>query len=57
MARPRSYRPAIPVTEVVNILERQQDSYDEQVVAALKEVLATPAGERIVQFAAMAQAV
>lgn len=52
MARPRSYRPALPVEEVFNILERQTESYDPQVVAALREVVCTPAGERLVEQAA-----
>ncbi len=57
MARPRSYRPALPVNEVMNILEKQSASYDKDVVAALRQVLITPAGERIVQQAAASKAV
>ncbi|MDL2316237.1 PAS domain-containing protein [Desulfovibrio sp. OttesenSCG-928-A18] len=57
MAKPRSYRAALPVEEVVGILERQNESYDPDVVAALKQVIATPAGERLVQQAASAKAV
>ncbi len=52
MARPRSYRTALPVGEVLNILDRQAESYDPEVVTALRETLATPAGERVVQLAA-----
>lgn len=56
MARPRSYRPALPVAEAVAIFERQADSYDQAVVAALKQVIATPAGERLVEQAASSKA-
>lgn len=57
MARPRSYRPALPVDEVVAILTKQENSYDPDIVAALQQVLATPAGERVVAQAASAKAV
>lgn len=57
MARPRSYRPALPVAEVIAILEKQKGSYDQDVVAALRQVIATPAGERLVQQAAASKAV
>ncbi|MDL2266949.1 PAS domain-containing protein [Desulfovibrio sp. OttesenSCG-928-G15] len=57
MAKPRSYRPALPVEEIMKILESQEGSYDPKVVAALREVIATPAGEKIVQQAATAKAV
>ncbi len=57
MAKPRSYRAALPVDEVLTILEKQSESYDQNVVAALKQVIATPAGERLVEQAAKAKAV
>jgi PAS domain S-box-containing protein len=57
MARPRSYRPALPVADVIGILEKQSGSYDADVVAALKQVMATPAGERLVAQAAASKAV
>ena len=57
MAKPRSYRPALPVNEVLSILQSQKDSYDQEVVAALRQVIATPAGERIVEQAATSKAV
>jgi HD-GYP domain-containing protein (c-di-GMP phosphodiesterase class II) len=57
MARPRSYRPAIPVDDVIGIMEKQSGSYDPDVVAALKQVMATPAGERLVAQAAASKAV
>ena len=57
MAKPRSYRPALPVLEVLAILEKQNASYDPNVVAALREVLNTPAGERLVEQAASSKAV
>lgn len=57
MAKPRSYRPALPVDEVIGILEKQTGSYDPEIVAVLKEVIATPAGERLVAQAAATKAV
>jgi len=58
MARPRSYRPALPVDDVIGILEKQSGSYyDADVVAALKQVMSTPAGERLVAQAAASKAV
>lgn len=56
MAKPRSYRPALPVEEAVAILERQADSYDQEVVASLKQVITTPGGERLVEQAATSKA-
>lgn len=56
MARPRSYRAALPVDEVMNILDKQSTSYDSEVVAALRQVISTPAGERLVAQAAAAKA-
>lgn len=57
MAKPRSYRAALPVEEAVSILEKHSDSYDAEVVAALRQVIATPAGERLVEQAAASKAV
>ena len=57
MARPRSYRPALRVAEALAILAKQSDSYDPEVVAALRQVIKTPAGERLVQQAASSKAV
>lgn len=56
MARPRSYRPALPAAEVLAILDRQKESYDPAVVNMLREVLKTPAGERLIQMAASSKA-
>lgn len=56
MARPRSYRPAIPVEKVLAILSEDGGAYDPVVVQALRTVLATPAGEKIVAMAAASQA-
>lgn len=56
MARPRSYRPALPAKEVLAILERQKESYDPAVVSMLSEVLKTPSGEKLVQMAATSKA-
>jgi HD-GYP domain-containing protein (c-di-GMP phosphodiesterase class II) len=47
MLRPRSYRPALPLDKVLDALESQTDSYDVNVVHALRDVLDTPAGERL----------
>jgi PAS domain S-box-containing protein len=57
MARPRSYRPALPVNDVIGILEKQSGHYDPEVVAALKQVIVTPAGERLIEQAAASKAV
>ena len=57
MARPRSYRPAMPVEEVLTVLEKQGGAYDPAVVQALEAVLKTPAGEKIVAQAAASRAV
>lgn len=56
MARPRAVS-AVPVAEVLRMLEAQTDKYDQTVVAALRQVLDTPAGERLVQQAAAGKAV
>lgn len=56
MARPRSYRPALPVEKVLSILEQDVDQYDAEVVDALRKVLNTPVGEKIVAQAAASQA-
>lgn len=52
MARPRSYRAAMPVEKVISILEQDVTAYDPSVVEALRKVLQTPAGEKIVALAA-----
>ena len=57
MAKPRSYRAALPVAEVLAILAKQNESYDQEVVTALQHVISTPAGERLVQQAATSKAV
>ncbi|MDR2503100.1 MAG: PAS domain-containing protein [Deltaproteobacteria bacterium] len=56
MARPRSYRPAMEVDKVLSIMEAEHGSYDQQVVGILREVLHTPAGERLVAQAAKSRA-
>ena len=55
MARPRSYRPAMPVDKVIGILENNQAEFDSNVVQAIKQVLDTPAGQKIVAQAASAK--
>ena len=57
MARPRSYRAALPVAEVLAILAQQSASYDQEIVASLREILNSPAGERLVQQAATSKAI
>ena len=58
MARPRSYRPALPVIQVMEILQKEiSKSYDGQVVDALQAVISTPAGEKLVEQAARSKAV
>jgi HD-GYP domain-containing protein (c-di-GMP phosphodiesterase class II) len=57
MARPRSYRAALPVNEALSILEKQSGSYDPRLVSILRDVIATPQGERIVAQAASARVV
>ena len=57
MARPRSYRPAIPVEKALTILKDNSSEYDATVVAALGKVLETPAGEKLVAQAAASKAI
>ncbi|SHN65496.1 HD-GYP domain-containing protein [Desulfovibrio litoralis] len=52
MARPRSYRSAIPVSDVISFLEAHPESYDINIVSVLKDILKTPTGERIAQMMA-----
>lgn len=49
MVRPRSYRPAMPVEKALEIIEKDIAHYDVTVVAALRELLETPAGERLLE--------
>ncbi|MCL1986038.1 MAG: PAS domain-containing protein [Betaproteobacteria bacterium] len=56
MARPRSYRQGMPVEKVLSILEQDTKSYDATVVQALRAVLKTPEGEKIIQLAATSKA-
>ena len=48
MARPRSYRNALSLSQVLGILKEQEQSYDQKVVDALAILLSTSAGERLV---------
>jgi HD-GYP domain-containing protein (c-di-GMP phosphodiesterase class II) len=52
MARPRSYRPGMPVEKVLSILEKDNNAYDASIVQALRAVLQTPEGEKLIQLAA-----
>ena len=56
MARPRSYRSAIPVEKVLSILKEGKANYDSTVVEAFSKVLQTPDGEKIVSQAAASKA-
>lgn len=56
MARPRSYRAAMPVDKVLSILSEASADYDPAVVEALRKMLRTPAGEKIVVQAAESKA-
>lgn len=58
MARPRSYRDALPIDQVLEVLDKATGTvYDRQVVDALRTVIVTPQGERIIREAAMKKAV
>lgn len=58
MARPRSYREALPVSKVLEVLDAATGKvYDKSVVDALRIVIATPQGERIIEEAAKKKAV
>ena len=48
MARPRSYRNALSLSQVLDILKEEGQSYDQKVVEALAILLSTSAGERLV---------
>ncbi len=47
LVRPRSYRPAKPVNVALEIMEELNNHYDPAIVHKLREVLQSPAGERI----------
>ncbi len=49
MIRPRSYRSAMDVPTIMNILKEQSFHYDSQIVSALENFLQTPAGERMLR--------
>lgn len=57
MARPRSYRAAMPVENVLNVLRENSADYDASVVESLRKVLETPEGEKIVARAAASKAI
>ena len=56
MARPRSYRDGMPVEKVLSILSQNSNTYDATVVQALRAVLQTPEGEKLIQLAATSKA-
>ena len=47
MVEPRSYRSARPVGEIMAILESADGAYDQQIVAVLKTVVNSAAGEKL----------
>ncbi|PLX81268.1 MAG: hypothetical protein C0616_05230 [Desulfuromonas sp.] len=47
MVEPRSYRAARPVEEALDIITSEKDGYDEQVIAALGEVVNSAIGEKL----------
>lgn len=47
LVRPRSYRPAKSVSVALDIMSQLSEQYDPDIVVKLKEVLQSPAGERI----------
>ncbi len=49
MIRPRSYRSAMDVKTIMQILKEQSFHYDPEIVAALDNFLETPAGERLLR--------
>ena len=57
MARPRAYRPAVDVADIMKMLTEQKDRYDQNVVAALSQAIETPEGERLVAKAASSKSV
>ncbi len=49
MIRPRSYRSAMDVNTIMQILKEQSFHYDAEIVEALERFLETPAGERLLR--------
>lgn len=47
MVQPRAYRAARSVDDAISILESSEGSYDQKIVAALKEVVKSSIGEKI----------
>lgn len=47
MVEPRSYRAARPVEEALGILEQEGDAYDRRVLSALREVVQSAVGEKL----------
>ncbi|MHB8709461.1 MAG: HD domain-containing phosphohydrolase [Desulfuromonadales bacterium] len=47
MVEPRSYRDPRPATEALRILQESGEAYDQRVVAALKEVVTSSLGEKL----------
>jgi HD-GYP domain-containing protein (c-di-GMP phosphodiesterase class II) len=47
MVKPRAYRGARSIDEILTILESDSQAYDQRVVAIIKEVVKSSVGERI----------
>jgi HD-GYP domain-containing protein (c-di-GMP phosphodiesterase class II) len=45
---PRAFRPEIPPERALQLLEQNLDRYDESVIRALKEVILSPEGKKLV---------
>lgn len=49
MARPRSYRKALDVNKILEIMRQDSNGYDEKIVASLSSLLESVAGERLLK--------
>jgi HD-GYP domain-containing protein (c-di-GMP phosphodiesterase class II) len=47
MMRPRSYRPALPLDKALDLLARDSNRYDADVIERLRLLLTTRGGERL----------
>ena len=47
IVRPRAYRPAVPVTEALEMIRGLTNQYDHRLVSQLEEIMQTPVGDRI----------
>ncbi|MFV0421890.1 HD domain-containing phosphohydrolase [Oleidesulfovibrio sp.] len=49
MVRPRSYRPAVPLSETLGVLKKMTDKYDAEVIDRLCSVVESAKGERLLK--------